>query len=86
MHCSCHKIKISFFFLYNREDSSTYKFSSSTFSSRPSNIICTEGGSVSAAVALAATASCRWNVKNSFGYILNLRADSALHGAPGEDP
>lgn len=44
-----------------------------------------EGGSVSAA-RLAVTASCRWNVKNSFGYILNLRADSALHGAPGEDP
>jgi len=43
-----------------------------------------EGGSVSAVAALAAT--CRWNVKNSFGYILNLRADSALHGAPGEDP
>lgn len=56
------------------------------FLSRLSNIIRAprEGRSVSV-VALAARASCRWNVKNTFGYILNLRADSALHGAPGED-
>lgn len=55
-----------------------------SFAARPLNIIrAPREGSVSVA---AATVSCRWNVKNSFGYILNLRADSALHGAPGWIP